>query len=127
MRIRNLLYFLIIGSIAAIVLHNYHTPPARIIAPKALPRETKIILTNHGFSPQQITINQGTALRWINNTNTDHASINSDPYPTNQRYPELNLGQFNKNATLVHIFTTTGKYTYHDQFHPKFTGTIQVK
>ncbi len=96
-------------------------------APRPLPKETVVILTDKGFSPKNITIAKDGAVRWINNSKTSNASVNSDNYPTNQLYPELNLGQFNKGSTLVHIFTIARHYSYHDQFNPKFVGVIEVK
>lgn len=97
------------------------------VGQKPLPKEVSIVLTEKGFIPGKITISNGTAIRWTNKSSMNKASVNSDDYPANTLYPELNLGQFGKGASLVHIFTAKGTYTYHDQFKPKFKGTIYVK
>jgi len=92
-----------------------------------LPNIDTIILTKNGFSPDKTAIKKGTAIKWTNDSGTDKASVNSDDYPTNQRFPELNLGIINKGSSVAHIFTTAGTYTYHNQFNPKQKGTIVVE
>ena len=94
---------------------------------KPLPTEITVQLTNNGFSPASVTIKSQTAVRWLNSSTDNKASVNSDNYPTNKLYPEINLGQFYKGSSLVHIFMKEGTYTYHNQFNPKDTGTIIVE
>ena len=106
---------------------NPSTSSSQTQAVAPLPQINTVSLTKNGFSPEKITIKKGTAVKWINNSGTDKASVNSDDYPTNTRFPELNLGQFNEGSSVAHIFTTTGTYTYHNQFNPKQTGTIIVE
>jgi hypothetical protein len=91
-----------------------------------LPEESLVLLSDGGFAPKEITIKTGMAVRWRNGMNTE-ASINSDNYPTNRLYPELNLGRFKTGQTLVHIFTKAGTYTYHNQMNKDQTGTVIVK
>jgi plastocyanin len=93
---------------------------------KTLPKEQTVSLTKEGFSPQSVTVNVGDAVRWFNNSGGD-ATVNSDDYPTNKLYKELNLGVFKSGATLVLILNKPGTYTYHDHFHPTRKGTIIVK
>ena len=106
---------------------NPPTNPPKTQGVQPLPQINAVTLTKNGFTPSKIEIHKGTAVRWINNSGTDNASVNSDDYPTNQRWPELNLGKFNNGAGLAHIFTSTGTYTYHNQFKPKQKGTIVVE
>lgn len=96
-----------------------HIPP--------LPHIDAIKLTNSGFVPSKIIINKGTAVTWTNESSSDNASVSSDDYPTNTKFPELNLGKFAIGTSLAHIFTTAGTYTYHNQFNPTDTGTIIVE
>lgn len=106
---------------------SHHNKQAQISShtPLPLPKEYTVILTDKGFVPQHITIPKGVAVRWINES-TKRGSVNSDKYPENRLYPEMNLGIFDKNTPLMHIFQTKGTYTYHDQFHPEFTGSVTV-
>jgi plastocyanin len=94
--------------------------------PGPLPKEQTIILNKNGFSPKSITISSKTSVRWVNNL-SEHATVNSDNYPTNRLHKEINLGIFENGSTLTHIFTQPGSYGYHDQFHPNFKGTIVVE
>jgi plastocyanin len=109
---------------------NQQSPSTTQSQPQAiapLPQINTVTLTKKGFSPAKIIIRRGTAVKWINNTGTDNASVNSDDYPTNTRFPELNLGKINNGSAVAHIFTTAGTFTYHNQFNAKQTGTIVVE
>lgn len=133
-----LLYFLLTSSFTA-KKHTLNQPwsnqtseqnstsptPIQGVAP--LPQINSVALTKNGFSPEKITIKKGTAVKWINNSGTNNASVNSDDYPTNTRFPELNLGKINEGSAVAHIFTNTGTYTYHNEFNPKQKGTVVVE
>jgi plastocyanin len=106
---------------------NPSIPSSQTQARGPLPQITTVTLTKNGFSPGKITIGKGTAIKWLNNSGTDNASVNSDDYPTNTRFPELNLGKISKGSAVAHIFTIAGTYTYHNQFNAKQTGTIIVQ
>ncbi|MGN6481099.1 cupredoxin domain-containing protein [Luteibacter sp.] len=84
------------------------------------------MLTKDGFSPKSVTIAKGSAVRWVNQTD-GQATVNSDNYPTNQLYRQLNLGLFQPGSTLVLIFGDKGTFGYHDQLHPDFKGTVNVR
>lgn len=119
-----ILFFVIaLGLILFINNKNNSRPSVQGVIVK----EQTVRLTNAGFAPNEVTIKEGEAVRWINETDEEHASVNSDDYPTNQKYPELNLGEFQKGSTLVHIFTKKGTYTYHNYFHPTHKGTVIVQ
>lgn len=98
----------------------------RITPTSALPKETIVTLTDSGFTPKEIRIKKGEAIQFKNATEKD-ATINSDNHPTHQLYPELNLGQLEKNKILIHIFMKPGKLTYHNHFNPTIKGTIIVE
>lgn len=106
---------------------NTYTGTTQTHAVQPLPQINVVSLTKNGFTPSKIQIHKGTAVRWTNDTGTDNASVNSDDYPLNQRWPELNLGKFDKGSAVAHIFTAAGTYTYHNQFNPKQKGTIVVE
>lgn len=90
-----------------------------------LPEENLVLLTSEGFVPKETKIRVNSAVRWRNNLDAD-ASVNSDNYPTNRLYTELNLGLFKSDQTIIHIFKKPGVYTYHDQFHPENKGSVTV-
>lgn len=88
--------------------------------------ETLVTYTQDGFSPQTVTIPINSSVMFRNLSSTT-ASVNSDDYPTNKLYPELNLGIFKKNQNLIVRITKAGIYTYHNQLNPKQTGKIIVQ
>lgn len=88
--------------------------------------ENTVTLTASGFAPTELTIKVGQAVRF-KNASLVSASVNSDDYPANRKFPELNLGKFAPNQTLIHVFTKAGKYSYHNQMLPQNVGTIVVK
>lgn len=92
----------------------------------ALPKEVTVTLNSSGFSPKQITITVGSAVRW-KNASGGQQTVNSDTYPTNQLHKELNFGVFANNSSVVYTFTKPGTYGYHNQFHHEQEGTIVVK
>jgi plastocyanin len=71
------------------------------------------------FSPVNVTINTGDAVKWTNRDTKNHQVV-------------ANNGAF-ASATITpgksysHTFRTSGTYRYHDALHPALTGRIVVK
>lgn len=94
--------------------------------PTPTPKPQIISVTDNGFIPQEITIKAGSTVTWINNA-SGAVNISSDPYPLNNAYPPLNLGNFNKGEDLSLTFNKTGKYYYHNHIIPPQKGVIIVQ
>lgn len=94
--------------------------------PRILPKEATVTLDKKGFSPAEVTIKVGSAVRW-KNVSGDKQTVNSDDYPTNQLHRELNFGVFNSGSTVVYTFTKPGTYGYHNQFHHEQSGKVIVE
>ncbi len=90
-----------------------------------LPKEVLVKLDKNGFSPKEVTIKAGTAVRW-KNVSGEEQTVNSDDYPTNQKHKELNFGVFNSGSSFIYVFRETGTYAYHNQFNSKQAGKIIV-
>lgn len=90
-----------------------------------LPKEVTIQLTKEGFTPQKITIQEGTTVRW-KNISGNKQTVNSDDFPTNQLHKELNFGIFNNGSSVVYTFTKPGEYGYHNQLRPQQKGNVIV-
>jgi plastocyanin len=123
-----LLIFLIIGG--GIWQMTQHSPSKANIRPSEsqrapLPKEVTIVLDKNGFTPKEVTIKAGSAIRWKNESGTKQ-TVNSDNYPTNQLHKELNFGIFPNGSSVVYTFTKPGVYGYHNQFHPEQKGKITV-
>ncbi|MCL4418819.1 cupredoxin domain-containing protein [Patescibacteria group bacterium] len=85
-----------------------------------------VTVTKSGFNPQTVTIKAGTKVIWQNQSG-DMATVNSDPHPTHQIYPPLNLGGFANGASVQLVFDKPGTYGYHNHLNPGQTGTVVVQ
>lgn len=92
----------------------------------AFPKEAEVQVITSGFVPSEVKIAAGSAVRWVNKANQT-VTVNSDDHPTHRKFKEINLGEFAKDSTVVHIFTNAGTYTYHDHLHPTRKGTVIVQ
>jgi len=120
-----LIVLLLGGYFAWKVVKSSQKPHYAVRMNTVLAKEVDVTLSANGFSPKEVTIKPGTAVRWKNNTNKPQ-TVNSDNYPTNQLHKELNFGVFNAGSSVQYIFTKPGTYGYHNQLHPDQTGTIIV-
>jgi plastocyanin len=76
-------------------------------------------ITATAFSPKNVTINTGDAVKWTNSDTKNHQVIaNNGAFAS----PTIGPGK-----TYTHVFNTAGTYNYHDALHPALTGRIVVK
>ena len=98
--------------------------------------DVEIKYTDQGFEPSDITVAQGTRVRFLNNSNQEIWPA-SGIHPTHTLYPEKAttdcLGSsFDSCATLKKgefydfTFYYIGVWPYHDHLHAYQTGTITV-
>lgn len=114
--------------IGFVILKQHTTTKHELSGPTQnmpLPKEVTITLNKDGFSPKEVTIKPGVAIRW-KNVSGDKQTVNSDDYPTNQLHRELNFGIFSSGSSVVYTFTKTGTYGFHNQFHPEQKGKVVV-
>ena len=84
------------------------------------------MLDKNGFTPKEVIIKTGGAIRWKNESGSQQ-TVNSDNYPANQLHKELNFGLFNNGSSVTYTFTKADTYGYHNQLNPKQTGKIIVQ
>lgn len=94
-----------------------------VIPPKTL---TQIKLTDKGFEPATIKIKVNDTINWKNESGKE-ATVSSDPHPTHELYPFLNLGIFKANSSVQANFPKAGTFTYHNHLIPSQKGTIVVE
>lgn len=82
--------------------------------------------TSEGFKPNIITVKKGAHISWINNSG-DSATVNSDDYPANQKYPVLNLGNYAPGSSVQVVLEKPGEYTYYNFTNKNHRGTIIVQ
>ena len=95
----------------------------KVIVPDAI---KVVTLTSSGFSPSTMTIKKSEAIKWLNQTD-EVASINSDPHPTHEKSPFLNLGELVHGSAVQTSFYNTGTFTYHNHYNPAQKGTVIVE
>lgn len=87
---------------------------------------TRITLTSGlQFSPNDITIDPGTTIRWFASTSTAHTVT-----PDNTALPGvwIRATSASSGTVLLHTFTVPGQvYTYHCEVHAGMNGTIRVR
>ena len=85
-----------------------------------------VTIKNFAFSPQFVTVSNGTTVTWTNQDPTPHQIID-DPGG------KSGLGQIFKSSPLgigqsySFTFTSTGMFPYHCNIHPAMEGKITVK
>jgi len=94
--------------------------------PTPVPTQTNtgnILIQNLQFTPNQLTVSQGTTVTWTNQEQTIVHTTTSD----SQNAAEVwDSGNISPGQSFSHIFNTPGTYTYHCKIHPAMTGTIIV-
>ena len=119
---------ILVGFLGWKIVHYTHrntTPKSSTATLAPLPKEATVTLTKDGFTPSQVAIKIGSAVRWINKSGSNQ-TVNSDNYPTNQLHKELNFGVFANDSSVVYTFIKPGIYGYHNQFHHEQEGKIIV-
>jgi plastocyanin len=86
---------------------------------KNLQLPTLLHIQDFQFSPNTITIQRGTAVKWVNDGTAKHtATADDDSWGT---------GTLNPGENFTRYFKTAGTFTYHCSYHPDMTGTIIVQ
>lgn len=90
------------------------------------PRNT-IVLTDSGFSPRELTINEGDTVTFVNKRERYFWPA-SDFHPTHTAYPDFDAKKaLAPGATWSFRFPEPGIYKYHDHLSPFFFGIVKVK
>ncbi len=131
LRTGRIIFSLILITILMIIIVPKPNKTTKTSSKGALsPTEKSVVhtinLTKNGFEPKDIEVKKGDLIMWVNKSEVE-ASVNSDDYPNNRKFPVLNLGTFESNSTLQTRIFKIGKLSYHNQFKPTQTGTITVK
>jgi len=88
------------------------------LAKMSIPQKANVSITDSGFSPSPLTINQGAMVTWTNFTNSSQTVTS----PNN-----FNFGEFAAGKTYSRMFNIAGTYNYYSAEQTNFTGTIIVK
>jgi plastocyanin len=80
-----------------------------------------ITIRSFAFSPQEITVAQGTTVTWTNQDSAPHTITSDTGAPEAISSDSLSQG-----ASFSFTFTKPGTYPYHCSIHPSMKGTIIV-
>lgn len=81
--------------------------------------EVRVTIVNFAFVPQEITIDPGDAVTWINDDGSPHAIVVKDG---SDGAKSLLPGE-----TFVRVFLQPGRYEYFCSFHNFMTGRVIVR
>ncbi len=84
-----------------------------------------ITYTDSGFSPKETTVNAGSTVRVINDS--EHPlRFASGPHPEHNLNSELNMSELAKGKDgTIHV-TREGKWSFHNHLNDDHTGVISV-
>ena len=97
-----------------------------IVSAHSVEGQIIIHITDEGFDPSTIEIEQGQTVIFENEGEEDHWPA-SDVHPTHEIYSEFDPGRpVSPGETWKFTFEKAGAFTLHDHLYPQFTGTIAV-
>lgn len=101
--------------IAVVINNSFHKSPVHIIE-----------LEETGFSPQQISINQGDSIEFKTKQGKPFWPA-SDLHPTHGIYPEFDPQEpIDADKSWTFTFNKKGSWHFHDHLNPFYRGTIIV-
>jgi|SRR5581483_870457 len=107
-------------------VQNQNTVQGKTTPTVVAPKTTTVTLTSSGFEPATVTVSSGTIVIWVNKSG-EPGTVNSDPHPTHNLWPFLNLGEFKDGSSVQVKFDKAGIYTYHNHLNPSQKGTVVVQ
>ncbi len=101
------------------------------------PFVTTVYYDGTNFTPETVTIIEGSTLIFENTSDTERLWVASNPHPSHTRYPETSsddcsessfdqCASIGKNQTWSFTFTTLGDWTYHNHLRPVDGGHVNV-
>ena len=89
-------------------------------------KTSTITITENGYSPQNIEIEQGTTVVFENESGPDRWPASND-HPTHLIYPEFDPQEaITAGSSWSFQFNKVGDWGYHDHLRDEITGTIRV-
>jgi len=81
--------------------------------------ETKVTIDNFSFTPQEITVQLGTTVTWVNQDDVPHTVVSND-----NKFKSKALDTDDK---FSFTFKEPATYAYFCSVHPKMTAKVIVK
>jgi plastocyanin len=80
-----------------------------------------ITIKSFAFSPQEMTVKQGTTVTWTNQDGVAHTIVSDAGAPE-----AISSGPVSQGGSFSFTFTKPGTYPYHCSIHPSMTGSVIV-
>lgn len=84
----------------------------------------RITITNLSFSPDSVTVESGTTVRWVNNDKVEHAIATVDGSGSPDIFDSASIAV---GSTYTLQLNKPGTYKYYCKLHPAMKGEIIVK
>jgi plastocyanin len=82
----------------------------------------QVMILGDSFSPQDITVNVGDSVTWVNSAGAVHSTVsNSNPVDS------WNSGGILDGFNYTHVFRSVGTFQYYCDIHPEMTGSVTVQ
>lgn len=90
-----------------------------------------VVIENHSFNPENITVAVGAIVTWVNNDSSEHQIISDVSYAGNgggfsRQLFDLKSPRLFRGSTYSYRFQRAGNYTYHCNIYPMVHGGVQV-
>lgn len=86
----------------------------------------KIRYTDKGFTPENVTINSGDMIEFINDSNKP-MWVASAIHPSHEKLPTFDqFKPYKKGSIYRYVFDKKGAWEYHDHLNPSMGGTVIV-
>jgi plastocyanin len=90
-----------------------------------------VVIADHAFNPENITVRVGTIITWVNNDSSEHQIISDVGFAGksggfSRQISDLKSSRMYKGSTYSYRFQRTGNFTYHCNIYPKLRGSVQV-
>lgn len=83
--------------------------------------------TNQGFVPTQLAVSVGTAVQFVNESDTA-MWVASNDHPGHTNLPTFDqFSSSEKNSTYTYTFDQKGMWSFHDHLQPTFVGVVEVQ
>jgi plastocyanin len=86
--------------------------------------EHMVMMVDDNFKDDDITINQGDSVRWVNKGTKSHSATSDD---IGNNGDTFNTARVKPGQSAVVNFNKTGTFMYHCVFHTDMKGKITVK
>ena len=80
-----------------------------------------VTIKSFAFSPQDITVKQGTTVTWTNLDGVAHTIVSDAGAPE-----AISSDPISQGGSFSFTFTKPGTYPYHCSIHPSMTGSVMV-